>query len=229
MHIYFLQHHPDHGPGRFADWLTGMGHSFNTCHLYENEIPPKPSDFDALVVLDGPDSALDDTPYLHIKRERKLIQRVLNSAKPLMGIGYGGCLIAQEMGALVSTGSYPEFGWSSVRKAPDCPLNLPETFDVFHWHKEIFGLPQGALPIGSTRIAPLQGFCWDSERVISLLFHIEITATAALAITESTMACAGVDDESDAPDAIQADIKSDRRFDRLAPLLDRIMLQWLRL
>lgn len=227
MHVYFLMHHPDHGPARFCDWLTGMGHSFNTCRLYEDEIPPNPGNFDALIVLDGPDSALDPTPYLHIKRERKLIQRVLSSAKPLLGIGYGGSLIAQQMGAVVSGGSLPELGWQSISKAPGCTLPLPDKFEAFCWHQEIFGIPPDADAIGSTRVAPVQGFSWDSERVIAMQFHLEATTTSARAISETALECVGAEDEDGYLPDHEDMFAANRRFDRLAPLLDRVMLSWL--
>ncbi|MGJ8526840.1 hypothetical protein LMG33818_002597 [Halomonadaceae bacterium LMG 33818] len=250
MHVYFLQHHPDYGPARFTDWLTGMGHSYNTCLLYQDEIPPKPSDFDALIVLDGPDSALEPEPYLQIKRERKLIQKVLTSAKPLLGVGYGGLLIAQALGAIISPGTYPELGWHTVRRAPACPLALPESFDAFHWHKEIFSLPEEAVPIGSTAASPIQGFCWDEARVISLLFHVEATHRSAEALMEAAVeepvleeldsvsarnsrgGHAGFSDYGLAHSFVQSPqeiLEGGRRFDRLAPLLDRIMLNWLAL
>ncbi|WP_027349502.1 type 1 glutamine amidotransferase [Halotalea alkalilenta] len=229
MHVYFLQHHPDYGPARISDWLTGMGHSYNICRLYHDEMPPKLADFDALVVLDGPDSALDEAPYPNIKRERKLIERTLASAKPLMGIGYGGCLIAQSLGAIVSPGTFAELGWHGVVRAPACRLPLPERFDAFHWHREIFGLPQEAHPVGSTTASPIQGFSWDDERVIALLFHLEATATSAQAIAEVALECVGGDEPGGFIQSRGEMFEATRRFDRLAPMLDRVMMAWLRL
>ena len=230
MHIYFLQHAEGLGPARFADWLDSMGHSHNTCHLHAGEAPPRLEDCDALVLLDG-DLAIDDTathPWLG--REKKLLTRALKSGKPVLGVGLGARLIAEGLGAIVSRGTYPALGWQRIALAPQSPFDLPETFEAFSWHRDIFGLPDGALPLGGSEASPLQGFAWDRGRVVALQCHLEATEAgiaALLAHLEAqAITGAGVLEgpHVQAPEAILADT---RRLDHQAALLDRLLVQWL--
>ncbi|WP_106475851.1 type 1 glutamine amidotransferase [Phytohalomonas tamaricis] len=225
MHIYFLQHAAYEDPARLSDWLTGMGHSHNTRHLYAGEIPPQLSEFDALVVLGGPMRTEDPDAHPWIKRERKLIERALNSAKPVLGIGFGAQLIAEALGAIISRGTYTELGWHTVTRSDECELALPATFEAFHCHSDIFGLPDDAAPIGATPASPVQGFSWDDGRVVALQFHLEVTApwVRALAVHHAS-ALSGSGPYVQSFDEI---LSTSKRFDRLAPLLDRLLLDWL--
>ncbi|QJQ94970.1 MULTISPECIES: type 1 glutamine amidotransferase [Halomonadaceae] len=224
MHIYFLQHDDRIGPARLTDWLTGMGHSYNGCRLHAGELPPRLEDCDALIILDAPmDLTERDAPWL--KRERKLIARALKSGKPVLGLGFGARLIAEGLGAITSRGTYAEIGWHRVDLAPESAFDLPEQFDAFMWHHDIFGLPDGALPLGGSEASPLQGFSWDAGRVIALQCHLEATAQSAAALLDHTPPNAtGSTAYVQSREQI---LESPRRFDQLASLLDRVLLRWL--
>ena len=218
MHIYFLQHSPLFGPARMADWLTGLGHSYNHCRLDEGELPPPLANCDALVLLDAfspPETTL-------LKRERKLVERALKSNKPVLGIGFGASLIAEALGAIVSPAVQPEIGWQPLTLADDSPFDLPETFEALLWHRDIFGLPDGCLPLGRTPGGPVQGFAWDAGRVIALQCHLESTAqgTADLCDHDLPATAAYVQTRDEI-------LRDPKRFDRQAALLDRVMTQWL--
>lgn len=225
MHIYFLQHAAYEGPARLTDWLTGMGHSHNVCHLYADEAPPRLEDCDALILLDGPQGIDDSERHPWLKREKKLVNRALKSGKPLLGIGLGARLLAAGLGAVVSHGTYAETGWHSVTLAPESPFDLPERFEAFHWHRDIFGLPEDALPLGASAASPVQGFAWDRGRVVGLQCRLEVTSASVAALLDHV------------PESLQtsgpyvqsrAEIFADpKRFDRLAALLDRVLLRWL--
>lgn len=230
MHIYFLQHAAYLGPARFADWLTGMGHSHNTCHLYADEAPPIFDNFDALIVLDAPFGLHEDAPPAWLKRERKLIARMLKSGKPLLGVGVGAQLIAEALGAIVSQGTYAERGWQPITLADESPFDLPERFEAFTWHHDVFGLPDEALPLGGSTASPLQGFAWDNGRVVALQCHLEATVASVSALYDHL---AAFDERLATADGAYLQsremvMKNPRRFDRLAALLDRAMLDWLR-
>ncbi|TDX24818.1 GMP synthase-like glutamine amidotransferase [Modicisalibacter xianhensis] len=225
MHIYFLQHAAYDGPARLADWLTGMGHSYNICHLYAGEVPPRLEDCDGLILLDGPQELDDTERYPWLRREKKLINRALKSGKPILGIGFGARLIAAGLGAVVSQGTYAETGWHTVTLAPDSPFDLPEHFEAFHWHRDIFGLPEDALPLGASPASPVQGFAWDRGRVVGLQCRLEATHSSV----ESLLSHAPTDLDQQGPyvQSREEILADPRRFDQLAALLDRVMLRWL--
>ncbi|MGM0914420.1 MAG: type 1 glutamine amidotransferase [Pseudomonadota bacterium] len=227
MHVHLLQHAPHQGPARLADWLTSMGHSHTVFHLDAGELPPKPGDGDALVLLDGPEGPLDETRQPWLRRERKLVERALDGHRPLLGIGYGARLIAAALGAVVSRGTFAETGWHRVSLAPESALDLPEQFEAFMWHREVFALPDHALPLGGSEASPLQGFSWDGGRVLGLLCHLEATAQSVGSLLEQGTPPSGSDTSPHAQSSA-AMLEDPRRFDHLAPLLDRLLSQWLR-
>ncbi|MCA1768687.1 MAG: type 1 glutamine amidotransferase [Halomonas sp.] len=227
MHLHLLQHSPHQGPARLADWLSSMGHSHTVFHLDAGETPPRLTDCDALVVLDGPVGPLDDAAQPWLKRERKLIARALDSHKPLLGIGFGARLIAEELGAVASRGTQAETGWHRVVLAPESPLDLPEQFNAFMWHREVFALPDDALPLGSSEASPLQGFSWDARRVVGLLCHLEATRESVEALLANEPLLDG-SERSPHVQSSEAMLADPQRFIHLAPLLDRLLSQWLR-
>lgn len=225
MHLHLLQHSPHRGPARLGDWLDSMGHSHTVFHLDRGELPPRPGEADALIVLDGPEGA-DPAPGWE-RRERKLIDRTLDGHTPLLGIGYGARLIAEALGATVSRGTHAETGWQAITLADESPFDLPERFEAFTWHRAIFGLPDDALPLGGSQASPLQGFAWDAGRVVGLLCHLEATPESVAAMLDHLPRPEG-DARSPYRQDRAAMLADGRRFDRLAPLLDRLMTQWLR-
>lgn len=227
MHVHLLQHSPHQGPGRIADWLASMGHSFTVFHLDAGELPPRLADGNALIVLDGPEGRLDAGTCPWLKAERKLIAQALDGRKPLLGIGYGARRIAEELGAIVARGTVAETGWHEVTLAPLSPVDLPETFEAFMWHREVFALPDYALALGRSEASPLQGFSWDDGRVVALLCHLEATAESVTALLDHQTPPEGSETSSHAQ-APAAMLDDPKRFDRLAPLLDRLLSQWLR-
>lgn len=227
MHLHLLQHGPHQGPARLADWLASMGHSYTVFHLYAGELPPRLADCDALVVLDGPMGIADDSEYPWLRGERKLIERAVDSNKPLLGIGLGARLIASALGAVVAAGTYAESGWQRIELAPESPFDLPERFDAFMWHREVFALPDDSLPLGGSEASPIQGFAWDEGRVVGLLCHLEATRESVTDLLDHIPVPHGSETSPHAQgrEAIFAESK---RFDRLPPLLDRVLSQWLR-
>lgn len=228
MHIHLLQHGPDFGPARLTDWLESMGHSYTVFHLYAGELPPRPGESDALIILDGPEQLINEPPSW-LKAEHKLINRYLDGQKPLLGIGLGSLWIADALDAVIAPGTYPETGWHPVTLAPESIFDLPEHFEAFMWHRYVFSLPESALPLGSSAAAPLQGFSWDAGRVIGLLCHFEVTASSVSPLLNA--------DERPQPKTavvgrfLQTNeqiLDDTSRFHQLAPLLDRVMTQWLK-
>ncbi|APE30595.1 glutamine amidotransferase [Halomonas aestuarii] len=225
MHVHLLQHSPHQGPARIADWLASMGHSHTVFHLDAGELPPRLADGDALIVLDGPEGS-DEGARPWLRGERKLIAQALDGNKPLLGIGYGARLIAEALGAIVDRGTVAETGWHRVELAPLSPVDLPETFEAFMWHREVFSLPDYALALGRSTASPLQGFTWDDGRVVALLCHLEATAASVAELLDHQPPPEGSETSPHTQDRA-AMLDDPKRFDRLAPLLDRLLSQWL--
>ncbi|ALM54818.1 glutamine amidotransferase [Halomonas huangheensis] len=224
MHIHMLQHQPHQGPARIADWLTSMGHSYTIFHLHQRELVPRISDCDALIVLDDHE---DNEQQSWSRAERKLIDQALDGQKPLLGIGTGALRIAELLGAPVGHGTNAEVGWQHINLASDSSFDLPDDFTALLWHRQVFGLPDDALPLGGSETSPVLGFAWDAGRVVGLACQLHHHRQSLAAQVESVPAPAGYDD-SPWVQSSEAILAEAHHVDELAPLLDRVLSQWLR-
>jgi len=51
---------------------------------------------------------------------------------------------------------------------------FPESFDVFHWHDDMPGIPSGAKVLAYSTGCPRQAFCYG-EKVYGIQCHLEFT------------------------------------------------------
>ena len=86
--------------------------------------------------------------------------------------------MAKSLGATIRSGKALEIGMTPVTltaEATQDPVfrTLPESFEVFEWHGEVFDLPKDCVPLVGSDIAPLQAFRYG-PRAYGLLFHLEM-------------------------------------------------------
>ena len=169
--------------GRLGDWLRDAGAELDERHQGLGEPLPKTLDgYDGLVVLGGPQSALDDdaaSPELVPVRD--LLRQALAADLPTLAICLGAQLLAQVGGGRVRPGiDGPEVGATLVAKrdAADAdpvfgPLPLSPDVIQFH-HDEISELPPGSTLLASNPYYANQAFR-VGRHVYGLQFHIETT------------------------------------------------------
>lgn len=177
MRAVCLQHVPFEGPGAFTAALTKRGVDLER-HLVPREGLPKDAG-DLLIVMGGPMSVND--PDLWIAEELEFIRSAVLAGKPVIGVCLGSQFMAKSLGAAVRSGKALEIGMTQVRltaEAKQDPVfnTLPESFEVFEWHGEVFELPKGSVPLAGSDIAPLQAFRYGA-RAYGLLFHLEMEET----------------------------------------------------
>lgn len=134
-----------------------------------------PLDGDLLIVLGGPIGAYQTDRYPFLAEELQLIQRRVESGKPLLGVCLGAQLLAMACGANVSQMDRKEIGFSPLtlteagRASALAPLDgLP----TLHWHGDQFDLPEGATLLASSALCPYQAFAMGPN-VLGLQFHAE--------------------------------------------------------
>ncbi|MEQ1794363.1 MAG: type 1 glutamine amidotransferase [Nitrospira sp.] len=174
MRAVCLKHVPFEGPGAFATALTDRGVTLDHYLVPQDGLPKDPGDL--LIVMGGPMSVNDTDGW--IAEETAFIRSALLAGTPVIGVCLGSQFMAKALGATVRPGKALEIGITPVRLTPESKQDpvfkpLPDSFDVFEWHGEIFDLPQGCVPLASSAIAPLQAFRYGT-RAYGLLFHLEM-------------------------------------------------------
>ena len=172
-----LQHVSFEGPGAFASSLSTRMVSLERYLVPENGLPKDAGDL--LIVMGGPMSVNDSDTW--IAEEAAFIRSALLAGKPVIGVCLGSQFMAKALGATVRSGKALEIGMTPVRLTDDGKQDpvfgaVPEAFEVFEWHGEIFDLPSDCVPLAGSEIAPLQAFRYG-DRAYGLLFHAEMEET----------------------------------------------------
>ena len=168
---------------RLGDWLRDGGLELDERHLGTGDVLPDSLDgVDGLLVLGGPQSALDDEATSpELVGVRALLRQALDADVPTLAVCLGAQLLAQVGGGRVREGiDGPEVGALLVAKrdrADDDPLfrPLPLSPDVLQFHHdEISELPTGAVLLASSPMYANQAFR-VGRHVYGVQFHIETT------------------------------------------------------
>lgn len=132
---------------------------------------PDPSGYDVIVALGAKwpvyDAALRST---WVGDEMQLMRDAAAAGTALLGVCFGGQLIAQTFGGTVSRSPRPEIGWCDVTS--DRPDIIPGG-PWFQWHFDRWSLPPGATELARSAYAS-QAFVLG--RAMALQFHPEVDA-----------------------------------------------------
>ena len=178
MRIHSLLHEPFEDTGCIREWAEEKGHPFSVTLLYLDELLPSPDDFDLLVIMGGTMNIYEEEKFTWLSVEKEFIKASIDAGKKVLGICLGGQLIADVLGAPVSKNRYPEVGWFKMEKTPEAgnvPLckDIPDSFTVFQWHGDTFGIPDEAVNLFRNSACENQGFLYRG-RVLGLQFHPEM-------------------------------------------------------
>jgi len=168
MRALILQHEEPTPPGLITEWLRGHDASVETFRIDTDEREVDPTRYDLIVSLGSEFAAFDDTkPF--VPREATLMRRAVEAEVPVLGLCFGGQMLARVLGAEVYRSPDSEIGWLPVRSMD--PEVVPEG-PWFQWHFDTFALPPGATLMAETDVGP-QAFV--QGRSLGLQFHPEVT------------------------------------------------------
>jgi GMP synthase-like glutamine amidotransferase len=156
--------------GRIQEWLSsreigydvldidrqGDGHDFD------------PRDYGLVVSLGSEFPAYDDTlPWL--AHEMSLLDAACSADVPVLGVCFGGQLLARVLGGDVFRSDVEEIGWLEIGSrnpelVPDGPW--------FQWHFDTFTVPSSATTLAANAVGP-QAF--QAGRSLGIQFHPEVT------------------------------------------------------
>ncbi len=130
---------------------------------------PKAGSFDILVVM-GSDKSTLDGGVEWIGPERAMVDHSVRSGVPVLGVCFGGQLLAQVLGGVVTRATRPEIGWRAVESVD--PRRIPPG-PWLVWHEDAFTAPPGSEALASTDVC-LHAFIAGIHT--GLQFHPEVTS-----------------------------------------------------
>lgn len=132
---------------------------------------PDTEQYDLIVPLGAPWGAWDDESIgSWLVPEIELIRSLVEADKPVLGICFGGQLVARAMGGTVAPGSRAEIGWTAVwSERPELVSNGP----WFQFHFDNWTVPAGATEIARN---PTASQAFTINKTLAVQFHPELEA-----------------------------------------------------
>ena len=183
--VLIIQNDPPETLGLYEKYLK-ENTDLHLIHAYKmgyNEEFPPIEQFTHFIIGPTPISANDALNHEFLRKEWKYLQEIVNSGKPCLGICCGGQMLAKLMGGEVLKSPSKEIGGYKValtEQGLSDPLyqGFPIEFPVFHWHSDMFTVPQGGVLLATGNPCPIQSFRKDN--VWGVIFHLEITTQDAM-------------------------------------------------
>jgi len=130
---------------------------------------PDSSEYDLIIPLGAPWGAWDDACIGNwLTPELAWIASAIENDVPVLGICFGGQLMARALGGSVARGPRPELGWTCIFSDNQ---ELVSNGPWFQFHYDRWQLPPGAKEIARTSIAS-QAFTY--KKSLALQFHPEL-------------------------------------------------------
>lgn len=130
---------------------------------------PDPRSYDAIVPLGARWSVNDsDRGLKWITSEIATVRDAQAAGVPMLGICFGGQLIAHALGGSVNRASAPEIGWYDIDSSH---VDLISAGPWFQWHFDRFSVPEAAIEVARNSNAP-QAFVLG--RTMGVQFHPEV-------------------------------------------------------
>jgi GMP synthase-like glutamine amidotransferase len=163
-----VQHEEATPGGLVYDWLETHGAEIDELRIDVEDKDVDPRAYDLLIPLGSEFAAFDDS-VAWIPRERQLLREASEADVSVLGICFGGQLLARALGGESFRSSVPEIGWLPVRtRDPE----LVPAGPWFQWHFDTFTAPPGATVVADTDVGPQ---AYVVGRSMGVQFHPEVT------------------------------------------------------
>jgi GMP synthase-like glutamine amidotransferase len=162
-----IQHEEPTPGGHVNRWLEERGAEQDVYRIDIEEREVDPRDYGMIVSLGSEFAAFDDSiPWL--EREKRLLLTAAEADVPVLGICFGGQLLARVLGGESFRGT-SEIGWLPVNSRDE---SLVPEGPWFQWHFDTFTPPPGAELIADSPAGPQ---AYTIGRSLGVQFHPEVT------------------------------------------------------
>ena len=169
MNALILQHGsvPPAPPALLADWAAARGIPLDIHRADLGEPLPELNGQAFVASLGSPHNP--DTPVPEVKAELAFLDRAIDRGIPVLGLCFGGQMLAKVLGGEIESAPQPELGWHAI--ASSAPDIVPEG-PWLQWHFDRFTLPPGATELARSEHA-VQAFVHGPH--LGVQFHPEST------------------------------------------------------
>lgn len=174
--ILIVQNWAEESAGTIAEYLDENKLAYRVIANHDKEPLPDSSDVETVIILGCPYSLSTYRQHNFLKRLYSFTAEVVRRDIPLMGICFGGQMLAQILGAEVKRNETKEIGIYPCRLTDEGATDrlfagFQKEFDVFHWHADTFAIPHGASHLAEGDECRNQAF--RKNNAVAVQFHLE--------------------------------------------------------
>ena len=175
MKVHYLQHVVQEDVANLEKWAVERSYSISSTLIFAGQDPPQLKDFDFLIVLGG-ETDICEEKYPWFVKEKKFLRRAIDGGKIVLGICMGAQHIAEVLGGRVRKNNYRKIGWFPLELTLEGTRSrifgvLPKRFIAFHWHRDTFEMPLGA--VRTARSDGCENEAFEIGKTVGLQFHLE--------------------------------------------------------
>ena len=154
--------------GLIEQWLDEEGAEVDVLRIDVEDRDVDPRDYQLLIPLGSEFPAYDESRTF-VRRSRVLLERAVEKDVPVLGVCFGGQLLARVLGGDAFRAPRSEIGWIPLRsRDPDLLSEGP----WFQWHFDTFSVPPGARLVAENDAGPQ---AYVAGRHLGVQFHPEVT------------------------------------------------------
>lgn len=178
--LLIIQNDPEVPLGCYGHYLRQWQVPFRLLSTYAGEALQSAGDPGAIIVLGGAMGVGDTDRFPFLLQVKRFVAEAVEQEIPFLGICLGGQLLAEVLGANVSSHRFGEKGTLPVSitdegKRDPLLQGISSPFITFQWHNDSFDLPVDATLLARSQACPHQAFRYG-RHAYGTQFHPEVNA-----------------------------------------------------